>query len=159
MASQGTSGPDQRAWEWLESIRAQDTRRVWRLMEPDFRLVMAQGWITHNPEALDHPTVAGLDQNAFARELATEESTHPLWRHCARVSLREITQAYDGLEQRDLRIGTRTRLIGPDLELVRFFPVDELDQDEDGQYYLAPGKWAHSFSVLLRHGEPGWQVA
>jgi hypothetical protein len=78
MAARGTSGPDQRAWEWLEAIRAQASDRVWRLMEPDFRLVMAQGWITHNEEALEHPTVSGLDRDTFARELSSEDPAHPL---------------------------------------------------------------------------------
>lgn len=159
MAAQGTPGPDQTAWAWIEAIRAQDAERVWRLMEPAFRLVMVQGWITHNPEALEHQTVVGLGRDAFARELSMEKPTHPLWPHCARVSLREITQACGGLEQKDIRPGTRPRPIGPDLELVRFFPVDELDQDEAGQYYFAPGARAHTLSVILRHRESGWLVA
>jgi hypothetical protein len=128
-------------------------------MDPDFRLVMAQGWISRNPEALQHPTAASLDRDTLARELATERPTHLLWEHCRRVSLREITQACGGLERKDIRPGTRTRPIAPEFELVRLFPVDELNQDEAGQYYFAPGAVAHTLSVVLRHRESTWLVA
>jgi hypothetical protein len=123
MRAPGTPGPDQTALAWLEAIRAQDPERLWRLMDPDFRRVNAQAWITMNPEALAHPTVTGLDRDAFAVELSSEEPTHPLWPQFARVMLREVTQASGGLEQENLGIGSRPWLIAPDLELVRFFPL------------------------------------
>jgi len=159
MAAEGTPGPDQTAWAWLEAIRAQDPERLWRLMDPDFRLVNAQGWITMNPEALGHPTVARLDRDTFARELSLENPSHPLWPQFAKVMLREVTQACGGFEHKDLRIGSRPRLIAPELELVRLFPVDELDQDATGQYYFAPGASAVTLSVILRHRGAAWLVA
>ena len=146
--AQAESGPGRTALEWVEAVKAQETDRVWRLMDPDFRLVNVQGWITHNEEVLRDPAVGGLDRETFAHELASEHPTHPLWRHCARVTLREITQACGGFERRELGIGARTRPIGPDLELVRMFPLDEMDQDETGQHYFASGASVVVLSIL-----------
>jgi hypothetical protein len=159
VAAQANLGPDQTASEWLEAIRAQAPDWVWRLMDSEFRLVMAQRWITHNEEVLEHPTVSGLDRDTFARELSSEDPTHPLWPHCARVTLREITQACGGLENEDLAPGSRPRPIAPELELVRLFRVQDLDRDETGQYFFAPGAQAMALTVIVRHGESGWLVA
>jgi hypothetical protein len=157
--AQAESGPGRSAWEWLEAVRAQAPDGAWRLMDPDFRLVMAQGWIIHNEDVLRDPTVSGLDRDTFARELSLEQPTHPLWPHFAKVMLREITRTLGGLELENLGIAMRPRLIGADLELVRLLPLDELDRDEDGQYYFAPGAQVIGLSVILRHREPRWLVA
>jgi hypothetical protein len=159
MAEQENPAPDQTASEWLEAIRSQAPDRVWRLMDPEFRLVMAQRWITHNEEVLEHPTVSGLDRDAFARELTSEAPTHPLWIHCARVALREITQACGGLENEDLAPGSRPRPIAPEIELVRLFRLQDLDRDETGQYYFAPDAQAMALTVIVRQRESGWLVA
>jgi hypothetical protein len=157
--AQAESGPSRVAREWVEAIKAQRSDQVWRLMDPDFRLVMAQRWIMHNPEVLQDPTVSGLDRDAFAHDLASEYPTHPLWPHCGRVMLREITQACGGLEQERLGIGVRPRPIALDLELVRLFPLAELDRDESGQYYFAAGAQAINLSIILRHRESVWLAA
>jgi len=53
---------------------------------PPQQRVNAQAWITMNPEALAHPTVTGLDRDAFAVELSSDEPTHPLWPQFAQAS-------------------------------------------------------------------------
>jgi hypothetical protein len=157
--AQAESGPGRVAREWVEAIKAQRPDQVWRLMDPDFRLVMAQRWIIHNQEVLQDPTVLGLDRDTFAHELALERPTHPLWLHCGRVMLHEITQACGGLEQERLGIGVRPRPIALNLELVRLFPLDEVDRDEAGEYYFAAGAQVINLSVILRHRESRWLAA
>lgn len=151
--------PGKVAWEWLEAIKAQDRDHVWRLMDPDFRLAMAQYWIVHNEEVLREPSVIDLGRDTFARELSREAPIHQLWEHCGRVSLREITDTCGGLVHEDLLIGTRPRVIGPDLELIRFFPKSEMWQDEDGNYYFAPGQAVMGISVIVRYRDPRWLIA
>lgn len=141
------------------SRQSQAPDTAWRLMDPDFRLIMAQLWIAHNEDVLRDPTVSGLDRDTFARELSLEHPAHPLWPHCARVTLREITRTFGGLERRDLEIGMRPRLVGADLELVWFFPLDELVRDEAGQHWFPPGAWAITLSVIMRRRESRWLVA
>lgn len=157
--AQAESGPGRAAVEWLEAVNAQAADRVWRLMDPDFRLVMVQAWINENETVLPDPAVGGLDREDFARALASERPTHPLWPHCASVTLREITQACGGFEQRELGIGARPRPIGPDLELVRLFPLDEMGRDEQGQHYFAPGTSVLTLSIICRRREARWLVA
>jgi|SRR6266487_3573051 len=157
--AQADSGPGRTAWELVEAIKAQAPDRVWRLMDRDFRLVMVQLWIIHNQDVLQDPAAAGLDRVIFAHELALEHPTHPLWPHCARVTLREITQTCGGFEHRELGTGARPRPISPDLELVRLFPLDEMYQDETGQHYFAPGAAVIALSIICRHREARWLVA
>jgi hypothetical protein len=47
---------------------------------------------------------------------------------------------------------------GPDLELVRIFPNDQLERDEDGQLVFMPGAVAEVVLLLMVLVRGGWLV-
>ena len=152
-------GPNPLALEWLKAAHREDIDAVWTSMTADFRLVCAQGWIMKNPQCLTHPTVAGLNREAFAAQLADTASKHPLFLHLARVTLREIRNAAGNFDPETLGIGTRPRPIGSNLELVRLLVLADLPRDDDGVHYWPPDTPAYGASVIMQHEASGWFVA
>lgn len=157
--AQAASEPNQFALQWVQAVVDNQAETVWPQMTPDFRLSLAQWWLTDNPEALDDPSAASLDREELARLLAAEKPEHILFRPLARVSLRELGNGFGGLDVSQLGPGTRPRPIGPDLELVRLFYLPDLDQDDAGNYVFAAGAAARAVSVLVERRDPGWAVA
>jgi hypothetical protein len=157
--AQAMSGTNDFALRWIQAAGHDRTEAVWPHMTSDFRLAMAQGWLSFNPKALDHPSATTLGRDELARRMATETPRHELFPHLARVSLREIRNSYGDLDTDQLGPGMRPRPMGPDLELVRLFYLPDLDRDDAGNYVFAPEALARVASVLLRRTAPGWAVA
>ncbi|MFE0203931.1 hypothetical protein [Streptomyces sp. NPDC058985] len=147
------------ALEWIQAVGRDDVEPVWPRMTPDFRLAMAQAWLSRNPTALKDPQASGLDRDSLVRALAVDSPEHPLFRHLSRVSLREIRNSYDNLSTDQLGIASRPRPVGPDMELMRLFHLPDLDVDGSGNYSLAPGASARTANVILRRDGQAWAVA
>jgi len=49
--------------------------------------------------------------------------------------------------------------MGPDLELVRIFPNDQLGVDKSGDLVFEPGALVEAVSLLMAHRPGGWKVA
>src|ERR1700756_2367173 len=116
-SAQAQSGPNEFALQWVQAVVGHRANEVWRQMSPDFRLCLVQLWLTHNPDALSDPSAASLDRDELAQCLAAEEPQHVLFRHVARVSLRELRNSFGGVDISEVAPGTRPRPIGVDLEL------------------------------------------
>ncbi|OEJ21771.1 hypothetical protein AR457_40760 [Streptomyces agglomeratus] len=147
------------ALEWIQAVGRDDAESVWPRMTPDFRLAMAQAWLSRNPAALDDPQASGLDRDSLARALAASSPELPLFPHLSRVSLREIRNSYGNLRSDQLGMASRPRPVGPDLELMRLLYLPDLDVDSGGNYSLAPGAFARAANVILRRGGQAWAVA
>jgi hypothetical protein len=118
--AQARTGPFNFALQWGQAVADDNAAEVWRQMTPDFRLSLVQLWLTHNPRALSDPSARSLNRDELAQYLAVEEPQHVLFRHAARVSLRDLRNSF-GVDTTEIGPGTRPRPIGPDLELVRLF--------------------------------------
>ena len=157
--AQVDSGPNQFALQWVQAVVGDSAGEVWRQMTPDYRLSLVQLWLTYNPYALNDPSAAFLDRDELAQCLATEEPEHVLFRHVARVSLRELRNSFGSVDISEIAPGTRPRPIGADLELVRLFYLPDLDRDEAGNHVFAAGATARALSVLVNRIAAGWAVA
>jgi len=153
------SGPNPFALQWVQAVVGNRPAEVWRQMAPDYRLSLVQLWLAHNPEALNDPSAASLDRDELAGCLAAEEPEHVLFRHVARVSLRELRNSFGDVDISEIAPGTRPRLVGPDLELVRLFYLPDLERDDAGNYVFAAGATARALSVLVNRTAAGWAVA
>lgn len=157
--TQPESGPSRFALDWLHAVARDDIEAVWPAMAANFRLSMAQMWITNNPQALQDPSVTGSSRDDLARVLSAKMPEHELFVHLARVSLRDIRNSFSNIDPARLGPGARPRPIGPDLELVRLFYLPDLHQDDAGTYSFLPGATARNASVLVHRQEAGWAVA
>jgi hypothetical protein len=146
------------AIQWVEAVRRRDASVVWEMTDPRFRLALAQMWIWNNREAVDQQ-IRGerISRDELADQLASASPQHPLWAHCARVSMRTISEAAGDLD-RELGPGTRPRLIGPDLEIIRLFPLDELPVDENGNKIFPPGMEVEALTLIMRFADDQWKV-
>src|SRR5262249_22636001 len=117
--AQTLTGPNYFALQWVRAVGHNQIKVVWPQMAPEFRLAMAQGWLSHNPAVLHDPSVGGEGRDELASALAMSSPDHPLFRDLARVSLREIRSSYGNLDTDQLGPGLRPRLMGADLEVVR----------------------------------------
>ncbi|MBC6456370.1 hypothetical protein [Actinomadura sp. HBU206391] len=94
------SGLPALAFAIVDVLRRGAIDELWRTVDPQFRLALAQMWIWRNRDALDDELRAeGISQDNLAAELAEASPQHPLWAQCARVTLRTILQAVGDLDQ------------------------------------------------------------
>lgn len=157
-AMQAISGLGGSAFAWIAALHEHEDEQVWRGLDHEFRLVLAQQWILDNPAVLSDPAVDGIERDTFAAELAKEQPTHPLWHHCLRVSMRAIRSGTCGAEERELGFGLRPRLAGLDLEVVHLKVIDDLPTDEHGVRYHPPGTYVMTLVLPMRHRDGMWRV-
>ncbi len=154
------SGLPALALAWVGAVRRGDIDSVWLMTDPQFRLGLAQMWIWHNRDAVDQDLHReGISRDELAEQLvATDTPRHPLWVHCARVSMRTISKAAGDLDG-ELASGTRPRPVGPGLELIRLFPLDRMPADEHGNRIFPPGMSVEALSLVMRLADDQWKVA
>lgn len=154
----GTAAPAGAALAWIEALRTGQFDSVWAAMTDDFRLACVQDWIVRNPLVMSDPLVSGT-RDEFAAELAVATPTHPLWVHARRVTERMVRGAVASLPQGQIGTGSRPRPIGPDLELIRVIPLDQLDVDENGVHQWRPGRAVVNVTILLQSTSDGFRLA
>ncbi|NNN38140.1 toll/interleukin-1 receptor domain-containing protein [Streptomyces sp. S3(2020)] len=67
--------PEDAARDWQVDLYLGNVREVWRRLDPDLRLALAQDWVLANS---GHPEVRGHDRDELADALAEERAGHPL---------------------------------------------------------------------------------
>lgn len=157
--AQAQTGPNNFALNWIQAVGRDEIEVVWRAMTSDFRLAMAQAWLTANPVAFGDPSASDLTRDELAAALATEDPDHWLFPDLARVSLREIKNTYGNLDTSKLGPGLRPRPMGPDLEVVRLFYLPDLDKDDAGNYTFAAEATVRTASVWVQRSGSWWAIA
>lgn len=107
-------GPARVVDDWIRAVfLAGDMAAAWRLMDPIFRLVVAQAWLWANRTDLS-VREASLEETASA--LSEVDSTHPLWPSFAATELDEFRELE--LDFESWGFASRPRPVAPDYELV-----------------------------------------
>lgn len=138
---------------WIDAVQVrEDLREAWRLTDPDLRLCTVQHWVWSNRQAM---SVAGIDLQVAISELAVEESSHHLWDNFEAVQLRSVHESWGDLNSSNWGVGTNTRLLGPNLELVLYIDSRGSEQTivKPGETYAGPAT-----PFVVRHRPEGWRV-
>lgn len=137
------------AWSFLRPVAEQhDLRTAWPVLDADLRLALAQQWILDNAVAVEHD---GHDRQELAAAICTEEPEHPLWHDFERVHLRGFDRVLPSPEA--WGIGTGTRLVGPDLEVLY---LHDTSDSPDGLWH--PGEGRHVYPILMRWDGNSWHI-
>lgn len=124
----GPSGPVPVVHMWLGSINSGDFEAAWTLMDPSLRLCRAQAWLWNNRGT---PDIAALNLDRTAEMLAGVPPAGALWASFATTELRQLHEAwqrhFEALDAETLGAASRTRAIGPDLEVVVLTNVGTTD--------------------------------
>jgi hypothetical protein len=153
------TGPSRFAREWVGAVLADDVDRAWIMMSEELRLALAQMWIFHNPGVVLDPRVRGLDLDGLAERLLRADPNDGLFINMRAVEIRTIRQGLGVASLDQLGTGSRLRPIGVDLELVRLFLIADLDVDDRGNNFLAPGASAKGVSVIVSSAEGEREIA
>ena len=139
------------AWRFLDpAIRDGELVKAWRAADPDFRLALAQQWLIDNAEDVD---ADGVDRDEAASGLSADQPTHWLWDDFERVHLRSWQRLVPDPDV--WGIGTGTRLLAPDIEVL--YVHDSSDLDADG--VLPPGDVRRVVPLVMRRGgDDEWRV-
>jgi hypothetical protein len=135
------------AREFVEQIWGEKSlTRAWPLVDPLLRHCLSQHWLYNNRSDL---AASGWQVDEVTAAFMADQPSHPLWHHMERVQLRDLHSTWDDL--RSWGSGTATRLYGPDIEAVTFFPP--------GLKVFEPGATSVMYQFLMRYDvEAGWRV-
>lgn len=110
------------AWRFLRpAVEHADLCSAWPALHADLRLCLAQQWVLDNATDIAD---GGYDRAEVAAGLAGLVPGHELWRHFERVHVRSLRALLPS--PRAWGIGDRTRLVGPDLELLYLHDTSDL---------------------------------
>lgn len=152
--AQMATGPNTFAFGWYKAIYNYDVDAVWVAMSDDFRLAMVQGVV------LNYPELVAEDENSDGVVTDLLRGAHPEAGAVRAGILKQIRNVYDEVPPADLAMGSRPRPIGPDLELVRLWHLDDVTEHPDGSFTLDPGNSARSVNVLVEGASrETWRVA
>jgi hypothetical protein len=147
--------PDSRAPEsgaaalaWIQALREEDSRTIWRGLDHDFRLALVQRWMFDHPAALRVPTAIGTSRTALAAVLADQDSEHALWPQCAEVGAGIIRSEIGAVESADPHPDIGVRAVGRSLQVVSLGPLLLAMRQTDSGWKVA--------SVGSRVLRPGW---
>jgi len=143
-AHYGPSGPAAPALAWMEALQRGDFEAAWRLTDPTFRLVIAQGWIWAHRERED---VGAYDRDELAAALADPDLDHPLRAAFAEALFSSVPT------DEHWATGSRPRPLTPGYELVLLVPnvTEPFVIDEPTPLF------AHG--ILMHFTGSGWLVA
>jgi len=146
----GPGGPVMAAQDWLRLVQRGRMKKLWEELEQNLRLALAQAWIYANR---DHPSLAGLDQDGLAAELARPRPRHRLVRAFFATQLAEFQDAYRAYNDETWGAAERPRRFGIDYELVILMETggDAIEWQ--------PGMSLPAFSILLRRVLGRWRIA
>jgi hypothetical protein len=150
------------AWAFLAPFyETGDLEQAWDALDPVLRRCWAQWWLSANRTEAE---ADGYDVEAVAELFVAKASGHPLWRHFARVLLRDFRAAFP-LDPATWGIGVAPRVLAPDIELLyvhRHIPTEEIWQPRTTVevvpvvMHLAHGTW-YVMNLGYEHiPVPGW---
>ena len=146
----GPGGPVVVVADWIGAVFGDlDLRVAWRLMDPSYRLALAQAWLWANRA---HPSHRGIDLDEAAAGISAAESRHPLWPPFEDSQMKEFLEleiTFDGWG-----FASRPRPVAPDYELVKFLHTGTADE----VFVTEPTQMmGHLF--LMHHVAGRWQMA
>ena len=145
-------GPVMTAFRWLEMvIHEDDFRAIWRGLDADFRLVIAQAWLWANR---DHPDVVGYDLEGAGHVLASIDEQHDLRDAFASAQLGEFRAAWTFVDTTMLGGASRPRIVAPDYEAVILAPTEGVPIYAD-----TPTEIADALRFLMHCSHGRWLVA
>jgi hypothetical protein len=147
------AGPVAAVLACLEAIQSADFATAWSLMDDEFRLAGAQGWLWVNRA---HPLIASEDLDVAAAALAEVPSTHRLWDMFAEIELEEFQQALAYYEPEAYGAASHPRIVDLDYEVVVFVP---LEQPGKAMVYDGPTLVSDALVALVHLERGNWRVA
>ncbi len=138
--------------QFLEAITGDaDLRAAWPLLHPHLRRQFVKPWLDGNRTRL---ISSGYDYSDTLIALSTERPEHPLWEQFMQVQApymaAPIPEKYG--------VGTNTRIVAPDIELLVIFDTTKMAKDKGGNAVTPPGEFAPGFPVLMRFDDGRWRV-
>jgi hypothetical protein len=140
----GPGGPVAAAHAFTTAVfERRDLREAWRLVDPDFRLVLAQAWLWANRT---HPIVLPHDREEAAEALAEAQPSHELWDAFEATQLDELDENYPDFDHTTWGAARRPRPVAPDMEIV-------LSLDTGGEVITVetPTLVERGLMLLMRH--------
>jgi hypothetical protein len=148
-AHYGDQGPVAAAHAWLLCLRKGKKREVWKGLDRNIRLALAQDWILANA---DHPNVSRHDRDELADALAERRPSHPLARHLLTGKLEVLRGHFAEWDPDSWGAASTPRRVGLDYEVVVMAPAD-------GGILIVDGRPPEQLPLLLRRVGPEWRVA
>jgi hypothetical protein len=160
----GPEGPVVAALAWVQHILASDLSAAWKITDPNYRIVFAQGFIWANRA---HPLLAGEDRDDLAASLAALSFDHRLWPSFADKTISEIQEVFRDFFEHPYGAASAPRPVALDYELVKFVATESFDEPEiisgptfrRGQVFLMRSPtdgWLVSGLDIHEPPEPGW---
>ncbi|KKD04081.1 hypothetical protein TN53_31640 [Streptomyces sp. WM6386] len=138
----GEHGPVAAAHSWLNLLRRKwKAAEVWKRLDDNLRLALAQDWIIANAE---HPVVQGEDRDLLARALAQPKPSRELAKPMLDGRIEALRGHYAGWDPDTWAAPGPPRRVGLDYEIVVLAPADESTQ---------------GFPLLMRRVGREWLVA
>lgn len=138
------------AWAFLEPIADGDFARGWPAVDPLLRRCWAQEWLHANGAQL---AADGFDRDQVLATFLNDDPDHELWHHFVRVYQRSLSRVLGDIEPQNRGLGTGTRIVAPDIELLYLHDVSTLP---GGQWQ--PGAASYVRAILMRHDGGTWRV-
>lgn len=130
------------AWAFLEPLAESGLAAAWTAVDPLLRRCWVQEWIHSNRSQL---SADGYDRETVLAELERDEPRHPLWPAFCRVYDRGLDRVLGDVKPRDRGLGTRARVVGPDIEIVYLHDRSKLPGG-----VWEPGTYARVHPILMR---------
>lgn len=147
----GPGSAAEAAREWLNLLPSQrNMPDIWRRIDPETRLVLAQAWIVANES---HHRLADIDRESLADELAKRDPAHHLSRDFFATQWDEFHNAYQSFDDETWGVAERPRHFGVDYEVVIF-----MDTGGDPLTW-EPEMELPAFPLLLRRRAGTWYIA
>jgi hypothetical protein len=140
----GKHGPVTAAQNWLNLLRRKWRTRdaIWKNLDTNLRLALAQDWIIANAE---HPWFQGQDFDTLAKSLAHEKPYTELATHLVEGRVKLLREGYSEWNPDTWQLARVPRRIGLDYVIVALGP--------------ASGQQSTQFSFLMRRVGRDWRVA
>ncbi|MFF1293232.1 MULTISPECIES: TIR domain-containing protein [unclassified Streptomyces] len=113
--------PEDAARDWQIDLYLGNAREVWRRLDPDLRLALAQDWITANSA---NPEIRGHDRDELANALAEERPRHALSELLLEGRVEVLRDHFAAVNPSSWGPVGTPRQVGPDHTIVEMGPSD-----------------------------------
>lgn len=138
--------------EFLDAITGDaDLNAAWPLLHPHLRRQFVQPWLDANRSRL---ILNGYDYSDTLMALSAEHPLHPLWEDFQEVQAPHMA----ALIPDNHGVGSNTRIVAPDIELLIIFDTATLPRGRSGSAVLPPGESAPGFPVLMYFEDGRWRI-
>lgn len=127
---------------WYSALEADDMSTLWSFTSPEFRMVITQSVLNRaraNGQAID-----GMVED-FRSATPQRDDLPDFWRAARTQLWRSVGQ----IPLAELAFGSRPRPVGPNLEMVPLFAVEDVDRQTDGSLAFVPGASTRAVRFLV----------